>query len=114
MRNLYAVGMKGWVEILESKKRPAPRATKAEVRTEYEENDYSAPPVRNIETGRYAYPKITRHRTLKLQCTNVPGKLVATIPSRAFTRWFHISIKRGGILQLSTEMIQTLKDKEVL
>jgi hypothetical protein len=113
MKRMFAIGLsRGWIELREAEK--PPRATTTEVMKPVRErvkNRY------DIVTGPDGMNRVVWHyKTLKrvmklVTTTHTGGKPIGTIRSRQFSNLLKVSVRTGGMLELTPEMFELLGEK---
>ena len=111
-KKIFAIGLKGWVELRESSDSPKPLETKVVKTTTVEEYDFSKPPFMDPQTGHYTYPKVKRKKQLTLKSVSFAGgRRIGVIKSRQFRDLTKLSIGVGGIVELDPEIVPRLIEK---
>ena len=106
MRSRYfAVGLKGWVQIIRSTKPPVATTTEAIVQSERRTLQWKPSP--DNPYGNYVEKIVPVKRKLK-QTTFEGGAVVKTLKSSRFSCLLKIGVREGAMIELMPEQVERL------
>jgi len=108
-KKVYAIGMKGWVELRLAAKPPSPDTSEAVVTYTRKQLDYAEYYASGVPT----YKEILKKLKMK-DVTFRGGKVVGMVTNRVFSNLTKVSIRKDGILELPDSMVQILKGKGLI
>lgn len=100
---VFAIGLKGWVELRHSKKPPTPKVSKATKEIE------RRVPFHAFVDNRWTVRYITNKRPMILEQTYYAGgRPFAWIPTLAFKRLSKLSIKSDSMVEVPKERVESV------
>lgn len=113
--HLWAVGMKGWVEIRSAPSPPRKKVSETIKKIQYRDTRPVFYPRAQDGWGEYRSSNKLVRRDLKLTVTTFSGgRVCATLKADTFARHTKVRVGSGGLIELTPDMITVLTEKGVL